>query len=403
MAHLPYTGEASLEASVGPMDSLAEVVLSLVETVGPLTCIDYLPPIDPRHWRDQLMLTLFAKEGTYGASPSWSNDLACTMADYDTQAAHEEWDDAVDDDEAQLHGQEYPTVQVITRQSVRWDYHESRCKPNTLAGLMGLALGDISTTQEGILLAWRHRLRPISSVSLPSISGQTRHAGGLQYLYTGIKGDGFTLEANGAYVGFRCPLIGSGYREASASGSFADAVSEDGLRWGDAKLYLLDTGSSPLSLATSPVQGETNLGEDAVDLSVRIRTWRLVYDNRLADEAGYRPSTGLYRGAFHPVRRRTTLTIELDCLSDTEELLLGHYLTQSRLACELNLDSGIAINGGTYRYGLVLIVPRLRFRRVTRQEREEFDTLALEGRVHADGTNPVLQAWVFNGQPTYLA
>jgi hypothetical protein len=401
MAHLPYTAESSLPPSVAVLGELG--VNSLSHCLGPLTCVDYLPPIDPRHWRDQLMLSLFQREATYGAEAFWSNDFACTMADYDAQAAHEEWDDAVDDDEAQLHGEEYPTVQVITRQSVRWDYHEPRTKPNTLAGLMGLALGDIETDQEGILLAWRHRLRPATSVELPSIGAQTRHAGGLQYVYTGVKSDGFTLEANGAYLGFRSPLVGSGFREASAISAFADEVPEDWLRWGDAKLYLLDTNGAALTLPEDPAQGETNLGDEAVDLSVRIRQWRLVHDNRLADEAGYRPSTGLYRGAFHPVRRRTLLSIELDCLSDTEELLLGHYLTQSRLACELNLDSGIAIDGGEYRYGLVLIVPRLRFRRVTRQERDEFDTLTLEGRVHADGTNPVLQAWVFNAQPTYLA
>ena len=134
------------------------------------------------------------------------------MHGFDDQAAHEEWDDTVDDDEATVHGHEYPTVQVIIRQSVRWTYREPRVVPNTLAGLMGLGLGDITSDQDEALAAYRHRLRPVTSVGLPSISAQTRHAGGRQYRYTGIKSDGFTLAASGAYLSFACPLIGSGAR-----------------------------------------------------------------------------------------------------------------------------------------------------------------------------------------------
>jgi hypothetical protein len=324
------------------------------------------------------------------------------MADYDAQAAHEEWDDQLDDDEATLHGEEYPTIQVLTRQSVRWTYHEPRTKPNSLAGLVGLALGDIATTQESGANAWRHRLRPTGSVNLPSISAQTRHAGGLQYRYTGIKSDGFTLEVNGAYLGLRCPLIGSGFRETSSE-VFADAVVESWLSWGDAHVYLLNTPGTAIELPDDPAQGGTNLGEDAVDLSTRIRQWRVIHGNRLAADAGYRPSSGLYRTTFHPVRRETSVRLEIDCRNDTEELLLGHYLTQATVALELNLDSGLAIDGGDYRYGLVLIIPRVRFRKVESGEDEEFDTLTLEGKVHSDRTNPVLQIWVFNAQPVYLA
>jgi hypothetical protein len=271
-----------------------------------------------------------------------------------------------------------------------------------LAGLLGLALGDITTDQDEDLDAYRHRLRPTTSISLPSISAQTRHAGGLQYRYAGIKSDGFTLESNGAYLGLRCPLIGSGYRIES-SDDFAPAIAESWLRWGDAYVYLLDTAGTALELPDDPAQGETNLGDDAVDLSTRIRHWRVTHHNRLAADAGYRPSSGLYRATFHPVRRGTTVHLAIDCQDDVEELLLSHYLTQSTLALELNLDSGVTIaEDGAYRYGLVLIIPRVRFRKVQRDDRDEFDALTLEGQVHSDRTNPVLQTWVYNAQPVYL-
>jgi hypothetical protein len=406
MAVLPYTGEPSIGDQRAAFQAIGQSSQTPVRC--PLTCVEYLPPVDPRHWGDQLMLTLFAKETSYDTPPgSWLAATACAMLDFDDQAAHEEWDDEVDDDVATLHGEEYPTVQVIVRQSVRWTYHEPRCKPNTLAGLLGLALGEVTTSQDGALDAYRHRLRPLSSVSLPSISAQTRHAGGLQYRYTGLKSDGFTLEANGAYLGFRCPIIGSGSRE-TADDLFSAAIDEAWLRWGDARVYLYDTLSSVLPLPTNPVQGATNLddipGPPAVDLSSRIRTWTLEHGNQLAEQAGYRPSTGVVRGDFHPKRRGTSLTLEIDCRSDTEELLLTGYLTQTRFAVELNLDSGVTIAaGGAYRYGVIVILPRIRFRKVTRRERDQFDTLSLEGRVYSDRTNPVLQAWVFNAQPAYLA
>ena len=355
-----------------------------------------------RHYTDAIALSFFVAEPLYDQGPAnWSTG-ACAMREFDDASSHEEWNDVVEDDDQLTHGTEYPTVQEIVRQSVSFTYAEPRVKPNTLAGLMGAALGSVTTVQDGSVAAYRHALAPSGPLDLPSFAAQIAHMASSQFLYTGLKADSFSLRNNGAYLSFSCPLLGSGSREVSAD-AFPSAITEAWLRWGDSHVYLLDVTGAPLTLPDPILQGETNLGEAALDVSTRVVRMEVNQPNNLWAEGGYRPSTGVVRGALLTPKRRTDLVLELQVDPDTELDELTWYLTQRSLAFEWQCVGELIALGGTFRFGATVILPRLQLRAIPRHEQEQFDTLELQGRVLDDRVNPPLLAWVYNGQGRYLA
>src|SRR5262249_19592946 len=152
-------------------------------------------------------------------------------------------------------GKEFISVHEIPRQGLTLAYKEPRVKPNTLAGLLSLCMGTVAATQDSSFVAYRHRISPASAISLPSIGVQTKRDGGIQRKYTGVKGDSFTISNNGPYFSFDCSMIGSGTRS-TASDAFTAAISEHWLRWGNASIYVKDTGGSAIdtSFGTPPSQ-----------------------------------------------------------------------------------------------------------------------------------------------------
>lgn len=370
---------------------------------GALLILD-LSQDEARHASDTVLLALFRREASYGeALATWNSTTACTMRDFDNETPHETWDDLVEDNEGLLHEAEYPTVQEIVRQSVRLTYTEPRVKPNTLTGLLGLALGTITSTQDVGATAYRHKITPASPVALPSINAQVAHMGGILYQYTGLKVDSFTLRNSGAYLSFACPLIGSGTRLNGMATDFAPAIDEKWLRWGDSHIALRDVSSGVLAVPTSPVQGATNLGSAAIDVSTRVLRMEISYPNTLWAEGGYRASTGRVRGNLLAGRRRTDLTLELQMETDSEARDVGYYLEQTPLAFEWRCTSSTLIAPtGTFYYGALVLIPKLQLRALRRSEQDNFDTVVLEGRVLDDKTNPVMVTWIYNAQATYL-
>jgi hypothetical protein len=357
-----------------------------------------------RHYLDKVMMSLFDKEATYDAGPAaWTSGAACSLLDFDDASAHEQWDDTIQSNVYVIAGNEFVSLTDLVRQSMRLQYQEPRVKPNTLAGLMGLPLGTVTATQDGVLTAYRHRITPINSVSIPSIGLQTLRDGSTQRKYTGVKSDGFTLSNNGPYFQFQTSLVGSGTR-ATAADAFTAAIAEAWLRWGDARIYIKDTAGTPIStVLATPSQTAANLGGSEVNLSTRVLTWNLQWQNNLVPEFGYRASTGMVRGNFHPVRRAATVTFNLEVDSATEATELNYYLLQSKLAMELTVNSGVLIAAtGAFFFGFTIIVPRIQLSNVTRGETNQLENLSYVGVVEDDGTNPAMVAFVYNAQPVYL-
>lgn len=357
-----------------------------------------------RHYLDKLMLSTLDKEASYDAGPSsWTTGVQ-SFKDFDDASGHEEFADMVQGDTDVVTGFEFPSVQEIPRQGVTLAYTETRVKPNTLAGLMGLTLGTITSTQDGILDAYRHRISPSSSVALPSIGAQTLRDGGVQRQYTGIKSNGFTLASNGAYVRFSCNMVGSGTRPTAAD-TFPAPVEERWLRWGDAKLYIKDTGGTPIATTlTTPSQSGANLGGSEVNISTRTLDFSSEFMNNLSVDNGYRASTGLVRGNFHPDRRTSTFQLTFEVDTATEATELNYYLTQAKLALELNINSGTLVAAtGAFNYGAIVILPRVQLTSIPRGQNQNLETLRLVGNVLDDGTNPTYLSFVYDAIPAYLA
>lgn len=348
------------------------------------------------------MLSLFDKEASYDAGPgSWATG-SCSLLDFDDASAQEVWDDTLQGDTDVITGKEFVDVHEIARQSVRLNYTEPRVKPNTLAGLLGLSMGTVATTQDGTETAYRHKITPAASVSLPSIGIQTLREGGVQRKSTGMKADSFTLANNGPY--FRCQsgLIGSGTRT-TASDTFTASITENWLRWGNAKIYVKNTGGSPITVPATPDQTAANLGGSEVNFSTRVLEWSLNWQNSLPPDFGYRASTGDVRGNFHPVRRRATLTMKFETDSATEATELAYYLSQNKLALELNCNMGVLIDAqGAFLYGFIIIIPSAQLTSMPRGQTNEFENLDMVAEVRDDGTNDEMVAWVYNARATYL-
>jgi hypothetical protein len=325
------------------------------------------------------------------------------MQDHNEESGAEVWDDMIQGDTDVVTGHEFRSQQELVRQGMRLTYTEPRVKPNTLAGLMSLCMGSVTSTQDGVLTAYRHKITPATSVSLPSIGAQTLRENGVQRKYHGVKGEQFTLSHNGAYLQFVCQMIGSGHR-ATAADAFPATVTENWQRWGNASIYIKDTGGTPIDTSTAPVQGSPNLGGSETNLSTRVIDFTWNWLNNLQADQGYRASTGLQRTNFHPLRRTSNLTIKFEADSADEATDLNLYLNQTKIAIELHVNTGTLIaGGGVFFYGFIVILPRVQLTSIPRSQTAELENLDFVGEVLDDGTNPAAVVYVYNAKAAYLA
>jgi hypothetical protein len=353
-----------------------------------------------RHYHDQIMFGFYRLESAYNAAlTDWATG-ACTMQDFDTNTPHESWDDLVTDDSGLITQEEYPTVQEIVRQGVHLAYSEPRVRPNALAGLALLALGEILTTQDGSLQAFRHRFTPSNPLALPSMSAQVAHQRSSQFLYAGLKANTLTLANNGPYLRLVCDLFGSGFRQGSTT-PFPPIVREPLLRWGDCWLYLRALSTAPLVVPAVPVQGSSNLGASAINISTRVLRMELNHPTNLWLEGGYRASSGMLRGQLLTSKRSTSILLELEVDTAREATELGWYLAQTPMAFEWQCLGDVIVPGGMFRWGATLILPKVQFRSLQRDEQAQSDTLALRATVLSDQANAPLTLWVYNATPWY--
>jgi hypothetical protein len=104
------------------------------------------------------------------------------------------------------------------------------------------------------------------------------------------------------------------------------------------------------------------------------------------------------------VRRSATVQISFDCDTSDEADRLSNYLSQTQLAFECNVDSGNLVDPqGTFKYGVILIIPRLQLKPLVRGQTDELETLTFDGEVMDDATNSEIVAYIYNAQSAYLA
>jgi hypothetical protein len=354
---------------------------------------------------DQLMLSLGDKEASYDAGPAaWTAGSAVQLFAFGD--AYVEWDDQIVSDRDTIHGSQFATISEIIRQDARLAYAEPLVRPTHLGGLAALAGGVVAVAQDGVLVAYRHKVTPVAAdVALPSI-GMIEKASGEQYKYGGLCLESFRLTRGGpnnAYHSIEAGLVGSGTRAADAT-AFVTKGGESALTWGKTKCWL-ETGTN-IAIAATPAQGAENISDDTPDnLSARLLNYEFRHTNALQLEDGYFPGSGKVRGRLdHGGARGAHISLTLIVNPATLATERAYYENRDAVAIEINQDSGVIIaSTGVFKFGFILIIPKLHLEKPTRGTQEDFNIITLEGDAMDDGTNPLWQLYTYNAYAAYLA
>lgn len=341
------------------------------------------------------MMSLYKKEATRDAGVTMNSTNAAEMYGFDSDPPS--WPDDMADDGGEINGGEFPTLQEILRKKVEIDYSEPRVKPNTLAGLAALVLGDVTATQDGVLVAYRQRIKPVAhATALPSI--QVEVLDGTQWAYKGVVGK--SLKISGKEDGFiaaDCKMIGSGTRATSAT-AFPAKVTESWIKTTQMKVWL-ESGAS-ISIDATPTQLLENISSGTPsDLSSRIKSFDFEWDNNNFVSHGY-GSEVLVENDKGP-RRSVKLSFSLLFKDDTE---LNLFINQTTAAIEFDAKGALIASGGTMYYGMDLIVPAFKLKPISKKGKVgDWVTQDFEALVIDNGTNPVVDLYVYTAKTGFMA
>jgi hypothetical protein len=349
-------------------------------------------------WNQNLMMGLYQKESAFDGGTTMNETNACGMKGYEFDP---QWADEIASDKEDVTGTEHGTTQEIISRGFSATYKEAKAKPNSLAGLAALVLGSISTTQDGALSAYAHKITPVAvGTALPSI--QVEHKkGGIQYAYTGVKGN--TLKISGEankFLSFEAGLLGSGSREISAA-AFVDPVTESWLLMKKMSAWAESGANISITAIGSRVQGAENISSDTPDsIGTRLKSFEINWNNNLEGQAGA-GGDGVFQDIDYG-RRAADLKYTLLFSGQTE---LDYYLNQDLMALEFNLKGAKIVEAGTMYYGVDIIVPRFRLKKAPVPAGGVGDTLTaeFECEIFDDGTNSPLEIIVYNAVAAYLA
>jgi hypothetical protein len=375
-----------------------------------------------RHLVDRLDFSLFNREAIYGRGVAINSTTSCQMSDYDDASPHITWDDMVQTNTDVLTGREFPTKQEIARQSMTMTYTEPRTKPNTIAGLLGLAMGGVPiATKDPNASAFRHALRLGGATSLPSISIRALYdrpvyhvptATGTVFRYDGVKVSTLTLSNNGAYWQLAATLMGSGRRTPlgvpTTTTVLPAVVEEPWLRWGDTTIYLRPLSAGTLTVPTTPTQRSPNLvGGTPVSTTINLSCWTrsisVTINNNFATDAGYRACSGMFRENLHSTRREITGEITFDVDNSFERQAIQTYLQQYNMGLEIDCAARtVILPTSTMRYGFALLLPAARLTQITRGQQDQLENLTYAFTALDDRVNQPLYAWAYNRRNRYL-
>ena len=352
----------------------------------------------PKHgWNSKIMASFFKKEATYNAGVVMDSTSACTLTGFTNGPA--EWDDKVVNDREEISGREFGYDQKIVEQRVKIPLAFPKAKPNDLIGLCALALGSITSTQDGTAVAYKHRIVPMAaSGELPSIQVEERWGDTQQYAYTGVKANTLKISAEeGGFVNLEAELLGSGSRSASAT-AFPPSVSESWLLVNKMNVYL-ESGNN-ISIDSVLTQGAENISSATPrDISALLKSFEISWNNNLNERPGF-AGQGVLHALDHK-RRSCELKFTMLFENTTD---LDNYINQQPYAVEFDLKGSIIDGAGTLYYGVQIIIPRFKLKKAPMPQggADEFLTVDFECEVFEDGTNPVLIVEGYNAISGYL-
>ncbi|HDZ61862.1 MAG TPA: hypothetical protein ENH40_01795 [Nitrospirae bacterium] len=351
--------------------------------------------ISKKGWDEEFMMSFFLKEASYDAGVSMVDANACGMKGFEVGV---EWDDEVVSDKDAVTGSEHGTDQEINTQSVKINYKEPRARPNTVAGLAALVMGDITSTLD-VAGAYAHKIIPVAiGTAIPSIQAEHKK-GGVQYTYKGVKGESIKLAGEaGGYVSVESPLIGSGTRATSAT-AFAAKITESWMKISNCKFWLESGADIDISAALAQ-NAEDISSVSPEDLKVRFKSFEWTFSNNPEKQIGC-GGAGVAQDIDYG-RRSVEFKFSL-LFNGTSEL--DNFLNQDVVALELDLKGGLIPGGGTSYYGLQLIIPRVKFKSAPLPQGGVGDILTqeIECDTQDNGTDAISILEVYTAQAAYLS
>ena len=348
-------------------------------------------------WADEaLAMSLFESEDPYNNGVTMTADKACSMKRYEFTP---EYPDVLDSDKEEHTGTEHGTDQEIIESRFKAVYSEAKVKPNTLAGLLALVLGDITSTQDAALEAYAHKIVPVTvGTALPSIQLEHKR-GGIQRAYTGVRGESIKIAGTaGEFISCEVELMGSGSRATSAT-AFPAAISESIIPANLASAWLESGGD--ISINAALVQATQDIsGGTPVDIKARMQNFEFMFKNNLGEIPGL-GGAGILQDSDYS-RRTMELKAQL-LFNDITEL--DHYFNQDALAIEIDAKGAIVVATSVYFFGFHLLIPRFKLKVAPLPQGGVGDNLLidLEGDIQDDGTNDAVITEVYNGQAAYMA
>jgi hypothetical protein len=146
------------------------------------------------------------------------------------------------------------------------------------------------------------------------------------------------------------------------------------------------------------------LGDSQENLSTRVRSWSVAFNNDPKEDRGYFPTSDLYRGRLEIGSRSVipSLVIDLDATSDA----YTDFLNNTELALDIYAE-GDYTEGTDYRHYLRIRFPNLYYRAIPIEENDGVWTYSVsfdEETVIYDSTeaNPLVRVEVQNLESEYL-
>jgi len=356
--------------------------------------------ITKKGWNEQLMLAAYLKETAYDAGVAMSSSTAYSLYGFEIDP---DWADTVSTDKDEVTGYEHGNSQEIISKRTSFTVRIPKAKPNDIAAFLALALGSITTTQDSVNTAYKHKIVPVAvGTALPST--QLEHKkGGIQYAYKGIKCNRLTIrgesgDEGSGLISLEAELIGSGTRATSATG-FAASITENWLKVQNASVWL--ESAANISIAGTLVQGAEDISSATPEnLGSRFKDFELTWNNNLKGQEGF-GGAGVYQDCDYE-RRALDFTCTILFNDSTE---LDYYINTDALAIEIDLKAGLIPTSSLYYYGTTLIIPRFKLRKAVKADGGVNDSLAatLEAEVFDDGTNAAIITETYNAKAAYLA
>ena len=356
--------------------------------------------ITRKGWDRQFMMSGFTKEDTYdGGATAMTATHAFSLKGF---TLNTEWDDEVANDKEENSGVEYGTDQEIIKQSVKLTLTEPKAKPNTVAACATLVLGNVVTTKDSTDDAYRHKITPIAMGSAtPSMECGDKN-GGIQYKYTGVKGNSLKLSAEeGGFVQMKTEMMGSGTRAADAT-AFPAIIDESWMKLSNADTWI-ETAAN-ITVTATLLQGAEDISSATPDdLGVRIKSFELTFNNNSERQDG--SGGGGVAQDIDVGRRTIELKFTLNFDNATAATEFNYYINQDAIAFEIDLKGAqidtTAPAGVPLFFGLQIIVPRGKLRLAPLPVGGPSDILTQEFEldVQDDGTNDALIIEVYNAQP----